>query len=175
MIAQTMAIEHPGRVLSLISMESSTGEAELPDPSPEAREAMFSFPPLEREANIKHRTGVFRAFSGGSDKFDEAIERELSARSYDRCFYPKGFVRQFAAILASGGRKEALKSVSVPTLVIHGGQDPLVPPEHGRATAKAIQGAELLVVKGLGHGLSYPALWDEIVRAITAHTKASVR
>jgi pimeloyl-ACP methyl ester carboxylesterase len=174
MIAQTMAIEHPGRLLSLISMESSTGEVGLPDPSQEAQEAMFSFPPREREANINHRTRVFRVFSGGSDKFDEKVERELSARSYDRCFYPQGFTRQFAAVLASGGRKKALKSVSVPTLVIHGAQDPLVPPEHGRATAEAIPGAKLLVVKGLGHGLSYPDLWDEIVKAVTAHTKASV-
>lgn len=175
MIAQTMAIEHPDRVLSLISMESSTGEKDLPDPSPKAQEAMFSFPPLEREANIEHRTGVFRAFSGGSDKFDEKVERELSARSYDRCFYPEGFTRQFAAILASGDRKEALKTVTAPTLVIHGGQDPLVPPEHGRATTEAISGARFLVVKGLGHGLSYPDLWDEIIKAITAHTKASLR
>jgi pimeloyl-ACP methyl ester carboxylesterase len=174
MIAQTMAIEQPGRILSLISMESSTGEVGLPEPSPEAQEAMFSFPPKEREANIKHRTGVFRAFSGGSDKFDEKVERELSALSYDRCFYPEGFARQFAAILASGGRKEALKSVSIPTLVIHGAHDPLVPPQHGRATAEAVPGAKLLVVEGLGHGLSYPDLWDEIVQAITAHTKATV-
>jgi pimeloyl-ACP methyl ester carboxylesterase len=174
MIAQTMAIEHPGRMLSLISMESSTGEVGLPDPSPEAQEAMFSFPPIQREANIKHRTGVFKAFSGGSGKFDEKVESELSARSYDRCFYPQGFTRQFTAVLASGGRKEALKSVNVPTLVIHGAQDPLVPLEHGRATAEAISGARLLVVEGLGHGLSYPDLWDEIVEAITAHTKAPV-
>jgi pimeloyl-ACP methyl ester carboxylesterase len=174
MIAQTMAIEHSGRMLSLISMESSTGEVGLPEPSPEAQEAMFSFPPTERGANIEHRTEVFRVFSGGSDKFDEKVERELSARSYDRCFYPQGFTRQFTAVLASGSRKEALKSVNVPTLVIHGAQDPLVPLEHGRATAEAISGARLLVVEGLGHGLSYPDLWDEIVEAITAHTKATV-
>ena len=175
MIAQTLAIEHPDRVLSLISMESSTGEMGLPEPSFEARLAMFSFPPIEREANIEHRTGVFRVFSGGSDKFDEKVERELSARSYDRCFYPQGFTRQFTAILASGGRKEALKSVKLPTLVIHGIQDPLVPPAHGRATAEAVPGARLLMVEGLGHGLSYPDLWDGIVEAITAHTKASTQ
>jgi pimeloyl-ACP methyl ester carboxylesterase len=174
MIAQTLAIEHPGRVLSLISMESSTGELGLPEPSPESQEAMFSFPPVEREANIKHRAGIFRVFSGGSDKFDEKMEKELSARSYDRCFYPQGFTRQFTAILASGGRKEALRSVRIPTLVIHGAQDPLVPPDHGRATAQAVPGARLLVVEGLGHGLSYPDLWDEIIEAITAHTKTSV-
>jgi len=93
MIAQTMVMEYPDRVLSLISMESSTGDVTLPDPTPEAMEAMFSFPPQEREANIQHRTGVMCVFAGGSDKFDEAMENEISARSYDRCFYPEGFVR----------------------------------------------------------------------------------
>jgi pimeloyl-ACP methyl ester carboxylesterase len=170
MIAQTMAIECPDRVLSLISMGSSTGEVTLPDPTPEVMEVIFSFPPQEREANIRHRTNVFKVFAGGSDKFDEAMEREISALSYDRGFYPEGFARQFVAILSSGNRKPALNSVKNPTLVIHGAQDPLALLDHGRATAEAIPGAELLVVEGLGHGLSYPDLWDEIVESMTAHT-----
>ena len=164
------AIEYQARVLSLISMESSTGEPSLPDPTPEAMEALFSFPPQEREASIRHRVDVFRIFAGGSDKFDEEMESEISGLSYDRGFYPAGFARQFAAILASGSRKQALNSVKIPTLVLHGAQDPLVQLEHGRATVEAIPGAKLLVVEGLGHGFSYPELWDEIVEAITAHT-----
>jgi pimeloyl-ACP methyl ester carboxylesterase len=88
-------------------------------------------------------------------------------------FYPVGFIRQLAAILASGDRTESLASVTAPTLVIHGADDPLVPLAHGHATARAIPGAKLLVVEDLGHGISYPTLWDQIVDAITQHTSAA--
>lgn len=170
MIAQVMAIEYPQRVSSLISMESSTGDPALPPAKPEAMEAMLSPPPPDRDGYIQHIVKVFRAFSGGSDKFDEILERKLSGDSYDRSFYPVGFIRQLAAVIASGDRTGNLASVTAPTLVIHGADDPLVPIAHGRATAKAVPGAKLLEVEGLGHGISYPALWNEIVAAITQHT-----
>ena len=173
MIAQVMALEYPQRVTSLISMESSTGDPTLPSADPQAMEAMLSPPPQDRAGYIQHAVEVFRAFSGGSDKFDETLEKELSANSYDRSFYPAGFVRQLAAILASGDRTESLASVTAPTLVIHGANDPLVPLAHGRATARAIPGAKLLVIEGLGHGIAYPTLWDEIIDAITQHTSTA--
>ena len=170
MIAQVMAIEYPGRILSLTSMESSTGDPTLPPAKVQAMEAMLSPPPQDRDGYIHHAVKVFRAFSGGSDKFDETLEKELAVNSYDRSFYPVGFTRQLAAILASGDRSESLASVTAPTLVIHGANDPLVPLAHGRATARAIPGAKFLVVEGLGHGIAYPTLWDELVDAITQHT-----
>jgi pimeloyl-ACP methyl ester carboxylesterase len=173
MIAQVMAIEYPRRILSLISMESSTGDPTLPSAKPQAMEAMLSPPPQDRDGYIQHAVEVFRAFSGGSDKFDGTLERELAVNSYERSFYPLGFVRQLAAILASGDRSERLASVTAPTLVIHGADDPLVPLAHGRATARVIPGAKLLVVEGLGHGIAYPTLWDEIVDAIMQHTSAA--
>jgi len=173
MIAQVMALEYPQRVTSLISMESSTGDPTLPSADPQAMEAMLSPPPQDRAGYIQHAVEVFRAFSGGSDKFDETLEKELSANSYDRSFYPAGFVRQLAAILASGDRTQSLASVTAPTLVIHGANDPLVPLAHGRATARAIPGAKLVVIEGLGHGIAYPTLWDEIVDAIRQHTNAA--
>jgi pimeloyl-ACP methyl ester carboxylesterase len=173
MIAQVMAMEYPRRISSLISMESSTGDPTLPSAKPQAMEAMLSPPPQDRDGYIQHAVEVFRAFSGGSDKFDETLERELAVNSYDRSFYPLGFVRQLAAILASGDRSERLASVTAPTLVIHGADDPLVPLAHGRATARVIPGAKLLVVEGLGHGIAYPTLWDEIIDAITQHTSAA--
>ena len=173
MIAQVMALEYPQRVTSLISMESSTGDPTLPSADPQAMEAMLSPPPQDRAGYIQHAVEVFRAFSGGSDKFDKTLEKELSANAYDRSFYPAGFVRQLAAILTSGDRTESLASVTAPTLVIHGANDPLVPLAHGRATARAIPGAKLLVIEGLGHGIAYPTLWDEIVDAITQHTSTA--
>jgi pimeloyl-ACP methyl ester carboxylesterase len=171
MIAQTMAIEHPERLYSLISMESSTGEPDLPAARPEALEAFMSAPPLDRQGYIRHIGRVFRAFAGQSDHYDQKLEEETAAQAYDRSFYPMGFVRQLAAIMVSGGRRRALQTVSVPTLVIHGANDALVPVQHGHDTAAAIPGARLLVLEGLGHGLSYPALWDQIVEAITNHTR----
>ena len=170
MIAQTMAIEHPGRMLSLVSMESTTGEPGLPAAQPEAGSALFSAPPLDREGYIAHMIRVFRSFAGGSSAFDEEMEKTLIGMAYDRSLYPLGFVRQLAAVLASGGRREAIRSVSVPALVIHGADDPLLPLEHGKDTADAIPHAKLLVVKGLGHGFSYPTLWQGIVEAISEHT-----
>jgi pimeloyl-ACP methyl ester carboxylesterase len=173
MIAQTVAIEHQDRVQSLISMESTTSEPGLPGASPEVREVLLKLPPQEREAYILHMVHVHRLFASASAKYDEATQRELSALSYDRSSYTAGFSRQFAAIVASGGRRKALASVRVPTLVIHGADDTLFPGEHGQDTADAIKGARFLLVPGLGHGTAYPGLWDEIVAAIAAHTKAA--
>lgn len=170
MIAQIMAIEHPERMLSLISMESTTGEPDLPPAQPEARNALLTAPPQDREGYIAHMIRVFRSFAGGSSAFDEAMEKELVGMAYDRSLYPLGFVRQLAAVLASGGRRKALSSVSVPALVIHGADDPLLPLEHGKDTADAIPHAKLLVVGGLGHGFSYPTLWQGIVKVIAEHT-----
>ncbi|MFC1858847.1 alpha/beta fold hydrolase [Thermodesulfobacteriota bacterium] len=170
MIAQILAIAHPRRVLSLISMESTTGRPELPSPNPEAMQALLSPTPQEREAYICHRIKVMRVFAGGSDKFDEDAERAVSALTFDRGLCPEGFMRQYAALLAAESRQEVLGSLSMPTLVIHGSHDPLVTLAHGRDTAESIPGAELLVVEGLGHGLAYPRLWDSMVAAVSGHT-----
>jgi pimeloyl-ACP methyl ester carboxylesterase len=173
MIAQTTAIEHQDRVQSLVSMESTTSEPGLPGASPEVREALLKLPPAEREAYIQHMVHLHRLFASDSTQYDEATQRELSTRSYDRSSYNAGFARQFAAIVASGGRRKALASVRVPTLVIHGSADTLFLREHGQDTASAIKGARFLLIPGLGHGTAYPSLWDEIVAAIAAHTKAA--
>lgn len=176
MIGQVMAIEHPHRLASLISMQSSTGDIQLPPPTPEAMEAMISAPPEDRDVFIDYLAGVYRAFSGGSVKFSEQLARDYAAASYDRGLYPEGFTRQMTAIMTYGSRTEALRKITIPTLVIHGDSDALVPPEHGKATADAISGANFLMVQGLGHGMVYPDTWDEIVDAITTHTeKAETR
>jgi len=170
MIGQIMALEHPSRMLGLISMESTTGEADLPGATAEANEAMMSLPPVHRDAYLDYTVDVYRAFAGGSDKMDGHVQRRISARCYDRMFYPLGFARQMAAIYVAPGRRQALRSVTVPTLVIHGDSDALIPLEHGKDTANAIPGARLYIVNGLGHGMAYPALWEEMVHAIVDHT-----
>jgi pimeloyl-ACP methyl ester carboxylesterase len=173
MIAQIMAVDYPERIRSLISMESTTGRPGLPGPEPAAQKAMLSLPPVDRDAYLDYSIGVYRAFSGGSDKLDEDLQRRISARSYDRMFYPIGFTRQMAAIMASPGRREMLERIKAPTLVIHGDRDTLIPVAHAEDTTDVIKGARLLVVKGLGHGISYPQLWEEIVNAISQHTVAA--
>ena len=175
MIAQIMAIERPERVAGLISLSSTTGEPDLPGPTPEAVEAMMSKPPVRREAYVDYQAEVYRAFSGASPFYQEALQRELSRRAFDRMFYPNGFARQMAAVLCAPGRRSALSAVSAPALVIHGDCDTVVPPAHGRDTADAIPGATLKIVRGLGHGLAYPALWEEIVSAVSDHTETGGR
>lgn len=172
MIAQVIALEHPRRVLTLTSMSSTTSERDLPTAAREVMNALFTPPPAEREAYIQYANHMYEVLAGGSEKFDMALQSEISAKSFDRGIYLPGFIRQFAAILTAKGRRQALKSLSVPALVVHGIQDPLVPFAHGKDTANAIPGATLLAVDGLGHGMAFPDLWDEIIDAIGRHTGA---
>jgi pimeloyl-ACP methyl ester carboxylesterase len=170
MIAQTIAIRHPSRVLSIVSIMSSTGDPGLPQGRPEAMAVLLKPWPEEREANIEHGVNVWRTISGSGFAFDENRVREQAARSYDRCFYPPGPIRQLMAIVAHGSRKKALASITTPFLVIHGSDDPLVPVEAGRDTAQAVPGAELMIIEGMGHELPREA-WPEIINAITEHIK----
>ena len=173
MIAQIMAINYPDRILSLVSLESTTGEHDLPPASPAAAAAMTSLAPTKRDRYIAYSIDLYRAFAGGSTELDEAVQAELSAAGFDRAFYPMGFPRQMAAILAAPGRRKALGQVTCPALVIHGTHDALVPPAHGEDTARSIPGAELLMVEGLGHGMAYPRLWRQITDKIAEHTKTA--
>jgi pimeloyl-ACP methyl ester carboxylesterase len=173
MIAQLMAFEMPERVSSLVSLSSTTGEPDLPGPTQDAVEAMMSKPPVRRAAYIDYQAEVYRAFSGGSEFYDETVQRELSARAHDRMFYPNGFARQMAAIACAPGRRKNLSGVTAPTLVLHGDSDTVVPPAHGRDTAAAIPGAKLKIIEGLGHGMAYPALWEKMVSAVAGLTKTA--
>lgn len=169
MIAQTVAIRHPRRVLSLISIYSTTGNPELPQPKPEAMEFLLTPPPEEREANIEYTLKLFRTIAGPGFPFDEKWHRKMAVQAYDRAFYPQGVARQFAAILAQRNRKAALALISVPTLVIHGTDDPLVPVECGKDTAEAVPGAELKIIDGMGHDLPHGGAWPQIINAIVDH------
>lgn len=170
MIAQTIAIRHPSRVKSLISIMSTTGNQKLPPSKPEAMEFLIKPVPKEREEYIEYSVKMCRVFAGKGFEFDEQRMRDLMTRAYDRCFCPRGVMRQIMAVTAHGSRKEALASVKTPTLVIHGGDDPLVPVEGGKDTAEAVPGAELLIIEGMGHDLPVE-VWPRLVDAISSHTK----
>ena len=170
MIAQIMTIRHPHRVLSLISMMSTTGNPELSAPMTGNGNFQFKPSPRDREAYIDHAVEVCRLIGSPGFAFDEERVRGWLAKEYDRCFCPEGSVRQLLAILKGDNRKPELSKVTVPTLVIHGSHDPLVPVEWGKDTAEAVPGAELLVIKGMGHDLPRQ-IWPHIVEAIAANAK----
>src|SRR5215208_6677676 len=166
MIAQTIAIEHPDRVLSLCSIMSNTGARWTGQPKLATYRVVLGTPPQDRDRFIDHVVKMYRVIgSPGFDRNEDDL-RDVAARSYDRGRNPAGSGRQLAAIIASGDRTERLRTISVPTVVIHGTKDRLVSPSGGAATAKAIPGAKLVNVEGMGHDLPRAA-WPQIIGAIT--------
>jgi pimeloyl-ACP methyl ester carboxylesterase len=166
MIAQVMAIGKPHRIRSLICMQTTTGETDLPPSTPEAFEALTSLPPIKREDYLDFIVDVYSVFGGHSKYMDRDLQHRLSAAAFDRMWYPIGFSRQMAAIIVAPGRRQRLGLLNVPALVIHGDCDTLFPLAHGEDLSAAIAHSELLVVKGLGHGMAYPSLWEEMADAI---------
>ncbi|MFI9464011.1 alpha/beta fold hydrolase [Streptomyces xiamenensis] len=168
MIAQTMAIEHPERVLTLTSMMSSTGESAYGQSTPEALAALARPAPADRAGYI---AAAERALVWSSRRYpDPAGLRDLAARGYDRAYRPEAAGRQLGAMVLSGSRADALRTLRVPTLVIHGLDDTLIDPSGGRRTAELVPGAELLLVPDMGHDRPRE-LWPLIVGAIADHTR----
>jgi len=165
MIAQTMAIRRPERVLSLTSIMSTTGERRSGRPKLRVWTVLTRRAPRERKAFVEHVVRVFRMIGSKGFPVDEKRLRELAAASHARGHHPAGTGRQLAAIMASGDRTERLRHIRVPTTVIHGKDDPLVPFSGGVATAGAIPGARLIAVAGMGHDLPRE-VWPQIVAAV---------
>lgn len=165
MIVQRMALDHPGRVLSMTSIMSTTGSSSVGQATPEAAKVLVAAPPQDREGYIEH-TIASRKVTGGSHHSDD-YWRAQAGKMYDRMFYPPGSAFQIAAVASDGDRTEALGSLSVPTLVIHGRLDPLIQLSGGEATAAAIPGAELLVIDEMGHDLP-KEIWSEVCEAMLA-------
>jgi len=170
MIAQMVAIEHPERVLSLTSIMSNTGNSAI-RAKPEAMAVLVNRPPhpSDEEAYLKHTVAAARVTGSPAYPADEAVLRENALADVKRAYNPAGFGRQMAAITATGDRREQLKSVAAPTMVIHGEADPLVPVEGGRETAAHIPGAEIVTIPGMGHDVPV-ALYGQIIDAICAAT-----
>jgi pimeloyl-ACP methyl ester carboxylesterase len=168
MIAQTMAIEQPERVRSMVSMMSSTGNWWLGWPHWRALGVLFADYPKSRDAYVKQ---VIRTFAVvGSPGFPREPGRleEIAGRMWDRSHNPAGIIRQMYAVTASGDRTSALRRLDLPVTVLHGTRDRLVRPAAGRATAKAIPGARLRMFEGMGHDLP-PKLWPDFVEEIAAN------
>ena len=168
MIAQEIAISFPNRVRSLTSIMSTTGNPKVPPPTREASAMLMAPPPVTKEEYFERFAKTWKILRVGSFPEDEARDRARAERTYERGLNPAGVGRQLRAILASGSRKERLRAVKAPTLVIHGTVDPLVRPEGGKDTAASIPGAKLLMIEGMGHALPIP-MWPEIIDAIDKH------
>ncbi len=172
MIAQVVAIEHPDRVLSLVSIMSTTGNRRVGKPQPKMMLRMMRKGQREREAYIADHLETFRAIGSKVYDFDEDHKRARAERLFERGVYPAGSARQLGAITAAGDRTEALGAVRVPTTVIHGDADPLVDVSGGRATADAIPDARLIVVPGMGHDLPRE-VWPQVIDAIAENAAAA--
>lgn len=172
MISQHIAAKWPDRASSLASVMSTTGNRRLPRARPEAMRALAGRPmsgdPEAMIAYAKRAAHIIGspAYPPDPDRLDWRVRRDFA-----RAWYPPGFVRQMAAIIADGDRREMLRTIKVPTLVIHGDADPLVPPAGGEDTARNISGARLMTIAGMGHDLPL-ALVDTLADAIAGHAKA---
>ena len=171
MIAQLVAADHPHKTLTLTSIFSTTGHPDLPPATPEAMTRLTLPAPDPREdleAYVAHSIASSRIMgSPGYPATDEKLRAEAIA-TVERCYYPVGFARQYAAIVASGNRRERVRKITAPTTVIHGTDDPLVPVSGGRDTAANIPGAVWVEFPGMGHDIP-TELWDPIIDAIAAN------
>ncbi|MEV0619391.1 alpha/beta hydrolase [Nonomuraea sp. NPDC050404] len=181
MIAQLLAIEHPSRVRSLTSMMSTTGAPDVGRPDPaalslvtepppttnreHATERVAGSSPTDREEVIERWVRAFQVVGSPGYPVEEAEIRENARIAYDRAYDPVGASRQGVAALASGDRTAGLRSITVPTLVIHGADDPICDRSGGEATAEVIPGAELVIIDGMGHNLPR-GLWPQLASLI---------
>ncbi|MGZ3404964.1 MAG: alpha/beta fold hydrolase [Polyangia bacterium] len=169
-LAQLLALRHPRRVRSLCIIMSSTGARDVGLPAPDILPMLLQPLPTERDAYIEHRVRISRRLSSTTYPFDEPRMRALAGAAFDRCFFPLGGQRQLAAVMAAPDRTARLAELRVPTLILHGADDPIVAPSGGEALARAIPGAELRVFAGMGHDLP-AALWPTFADAIAENAR----
>jgi len=173
MIGQMLAARHPDRVLSLVSVMSTTGNPAVPPASPEAQAVLFARPAaLDLESLTEHALKAQVAIQSPAWPVNPETERPLLRSAIQRAYNPAGVLRQMIAVIASGDRREALKTITAPTVVLHGADDPLVRVEGGQDTAATIPGAELRIIAGMGHDLP-AAVHEAFVDAVkTAAARA---
>jgi pimeloyl-ACP methyl ester carboxylesterase len=168
MIAQALAARDPARVRSLTSMMSTTGNRWRGQPAVRIYPYLLARPPRTKEEGIERITRVFRIIGSPGFERDEEELRAMASLAWDRDSSRTGTVRQLAAIISSGDRTPDVRRITAPTLVIHGTNDRMVRPSGGRATARAIPGSRLMLVRGMGHDLPR-GVWARLIGAIAEH------
>jgi pimeloyl-ACP methyl ester carboxylesterase len=174
MIAQLIAIDHPERVLTLTSIMSTVGGPKVVQAEPEVAAALLVPPGPSREARVENSLAARRLINGAGLPFDEDGARRKAERAVDRCFHPDGALRQLVAILTAPDRAPALGRLTIPTLVIHGENDPLVPPDNGRQTEAALHDTRLMMIPHMGHNLP-ERVWPQVIDAIVAVAAGAAR
>jgi pimeloyl-ACP methyl ester carboxylesterase len=169
MIAQLIAIHHPERVLSLTSIMSTVGGPAVVQAESDVLLALLSPPGGTRDEQIEHSVALRRLINGKDLPFDEDEARRRATLARDRSFHPDGALRQMIALAAAPDRAPALRRLRIPSLVIHGEDDPLVPPDNGRQTAAALPGARLMMIPAMGHHIP-PRVWPEVLDALVEVT-----
>jgi pimeloyl-ACP methyl ester carboxylesterase len=171
MIAQLMAVHHPQRLLSLTSIMSTTGNGKLPQAEKHAMDALIApLKGMDEETLVEHGLNIARNIGSPGFPFDPDAQRERVLRSVRRSVYPPGLPRQLAAIIDDGCRRSRLADVRVPTLVLHGEDDPLVKLAAGEDTARHIPGARLVTIPGWGHDIPIP-LVGQVASEIVTHAR----
>jgi pimeloyl-ACP methyl ester carboxylesterase len=171
MIAQLLAIQHPRRVRSLVSIMSSTGNRRVGQAHPRLWPRMVRRVRRDREGYIRDFIETYQTIGSTRYPPDPERMRRRAERCFDRGLHPSGAARQLAAVITAYDRTPFLGELNVPTTVIHGTADPLVRPSGGRATAEAIPGARLLMLDGMGHDMP-PELWPDIIEAISENAES---
>ncbi|MEU4254017.1 alpha/beta hydrolase [Amycolatopsis sp. NPDC026612] len=172
MIAQTVAALYPDRVRTLTSIMSTTGSRLIGRPALSTWRMMGGKPPRSRDEAVEGAVRMFRHIGSHGFPFDEAWVRETAGKGWDRDPSAGGVGRQLAAIMKSGNRTPLLRTITAPALVIHGDRDRMVHPTGGAATARAIPGARLETVRGMGHDLPEGA-WSTVLDLIDEHARSS--
>ncbi|WP_447777833.1 alpha/beta fold hydrolase [Variovorax boronicumulans] len=171
-IGQEIALRHPARVRTLVSIMATSGAPDLPPPQPQALQVLLTPTPLDRAGYIARQQQVMKVLRAGSHPEEEALDAARAERTFERGLHPAGYARQLAAIIASGSRRERLASLKTPTLVIHGDVDPLVPLECGKDVARHVPGAKMVTIEGMGHALP-KVTWGPVIDAIAGHAVAA--
>jgi pimeloyl-ACP methyl ester carboxylesterase len=170
MIVQTLAIDHPDRLVTMTSIMSTTGDRDVGLPTQEAL-AQLMAPPAQTREQYQDAAVRYAHVWGSPGLFEEPRVREVAGQAWDRGYDPRGVARQIAAIVTSGSRSELLAAVAIPSLVIHGTADTLVHVSGGERTADVIPDAKLMIIDGMGHDLA-PPLWSTLVDAVCGFASA---
>jgi pimeloyl-ACP methyl ester carboxylesterase len=171
MIAQLVAARYPDRCHSLTSIMSSSSDRSLPPPRPEAATILSSAPLSQAPADIiDFGLRVNDVIGSPGFRWDRKALRDHIANCVKRSYSPGGYLRQYAAVLSAPSRRDLLTKITLPSLVVHGTDDPLLPPACGQDVADHIRGAKMVLVPGMGHDLS-PALCDHLATMILPHVR----
>jgi pimeloyl-ACP methyl ester carboxylesterase len=167
-LAQIIGLDAPSHAATLTMIESYSSDPATPSPEAETMATLMGPMAFDREGMIARELLLYRATGSRTRPPSEAWLRERAERVWRYGFQPLGFLKHLLAVITASNRKPRLGSITTPTLIVHGDEDPIIPLSEGKAIAAEIPGAKLIVPPGMGHDLA-PEFWDTVIAAIAAH------